>query len=76
MYKIKTIYPRFENKKVSKFWLELWLIRKKFVFWLIIVPIIVLITFYYNTKKSLVLHNPKKIPFWLKNITEEDEMWS
>jgi len=31
MYKIKTIYPRFENKKVSKFWLELWLIRKKFL---------------------------------------------
>ena len=76
MYKIKTIYPRFENKKFSKFWLELWLIRKKLVFWLIFVPIVAIITCYYNTKKSLGLHNPNKIPFWLKNITKEDEIWS
>ena len=57
MYKIKTIYPLFKNKKLSKLWLDLWLIRKKFAFWLIFVPIVVLITFYYNTKKSLGLHN-------------------
>tara|TARA_B100001741_G_C16339809_1_gene498972 strand:+ start:89 stop:313 length:225 start_codon:yes stop_codon:yes gene_type:complete len=73
MYKIKTIYPLFKNKKLSKLWLDLWLIRKKFAFWLIFVPIAVLITFYYNTKKSLGLHNPKKIPFMLKNIIKEDE---
>tara|TARA_Y100000590_G_C15269586_1_gene844478 strand:- start:282 stop:506 length:225 start_codon:yes stop_codon:yes gene_type:complete len=73
MYKIKTIYPLFQNKKLSKLWLDLWLIRKKFAFWLIFVPIAVLITFYYNTKKSLGLHNPKKIPFMLKNIIKEDE---
>ena len=73
MYKIKTIYPLFQNKKLSKLWLDLWLIRKKFAFWLIFVPIALLITFYYNTKKSLGLHNPKKIPFMLKNIIKEDE---
>ncbi len=73
MYKIKTIYPLFKNKKLSKLWLDLWLIRKKFAFWLIFVPIAVLITFYYNTKKSLGLHNSKKIPFMLKNIIKEDE---
>ena len=73
MYKIKTIYPLFKNKKLSKLWLDLWLIRKKFAFWLIFVPIAVLITFYYNTKKSLGLHNPKKIPFMLKNIIKEDK---
>ena len=73
MYKIKIIYPLFKNKKLSKLWLDLWLIRKKFAFWLIFVPIAVLITFYYNTKKSLGLHNPKKIPFMLKNIIKEDE---
>ena len=73
MYKIKTIYPLFQNKKLSKLWLDLWLIRKKFAFWLIFVPIAVLITFYYNTKKSLGLHNPKKIPFMLKNIIKEDK---
>ncbi len=73
MYKFKTIYPRFENKKFSKFWLDLWLIRKKFAFWLIFIPIALTITIYYNTKKSLGLHNPKKIPFILKNIIEEDK---
>ena len=76
MYKFKTIYPRFENKKFSKFWLELWLIRKKLVFWLIFVPIVAIIICYYNTKKSLGLHNPKKIPFWFKYISKEDEMLS
>ena len=73
MYKMKTMYPLFKKEKLAKLWLDLWLIRKKFAFWLIFVPIAVLITFYYNTKKSLGLHNPKKIPFMLKNIIKEDE---
>tara|TARA_B100001175_G_scaffold296816_1_gene286044 strand:- start:1104 stop:1298 length:195 start_codon:yes stop_codon:yes gene_type:complete len=59
LYKAKIIYPKYKNKKLSNYHFKYLILKQKFIFWLIFLPIAWLITTYYNTKKLLGLHNPK-----------------
>ena len=61
MYKYKTIYPRYKNQKLSHYHFKYLILKEKFFFWFLFMPIAWLITTYYNTKKTLGIHKVKEL---------------
>jgi hypothetical protein len=55
MYKTKTVYPKYQNNKLSLLFLVYWIFKKKFIFYIIFLPIAALITWFFNLMKKLGL---------------------
>ena len=56
MYKTTTIYPKYKNEQLSILFIYFWVLKKRFIFYVIFLPIAALITWFFNLMKKLGLH--------------------
>jgi hypothetical protein len=56
MHKTKTVYPKYKNNNLSLLYLFYWILKKRFIFYIIFLPTAALITWTFNLFKKLGLH--------------------